>query len=300
MKILLTTTAILTASTAMADGVNYGRLSYDFTRFENDDNELDLGLFQGAIEYQVSEFLLFGDLNTLSLDNDGIEADLTTVKAGAGYILSPEALIGAGILRTSVEDEDFDGFEVFGQYQTAQFGVGLNISVPDTDFDDETVTQFFGEYAVAPGIDLGVSLASYSEFDGTDYKLSGDYAQGPIAARAFLTGNTDADRSVFGLRGSYAFSDQIRAAAAFDTLSDDENDIEANFFSLGGGYKITEGVWVDADYGVLSVDDQDEVDRLQLAVTFETGNRTRIDDRFGQDATDDNQSGLGTLLSASF
>ena len=296
MKILLATTAILTASTAMADGINYGRLSYDFTRFEQGDAELDLGLFQGAIEYQVSEFLLFGDLNSTSVDNGGSTGDVTNVELGAGYMLSPEALIGAGLRRASVEDEDVDGFEVFGQYQTAQFGVGLNITVPNTDLDDETVTQFFGEYAVAPGIDLGVALASYSEFDGTDYKLSADYAQGPIEARAFLIGNTDADGSLFGLRGSYAFTDQIRASGAFDTFTDADDD-EGSFFSVGGGYKVTDGVWVDANYGVLSFDGAEDFDRLQLAVTFETGNRTRIDDRFGQDATDDNQSGAGSLLS---
>lgn len=305
MKILLATTAILTASTAMADGVNYGRLSYDFSRFEQGSNEAELGLLQGAIEYEISQFLLFGELTNQSAENGG-SLDITTLKAGAGYILSPEALIGAGLIRNSYDydadgleaDGDTSGFEVFGQYQTAQFGVGLNISVPDTDFDDQTQTQFFGEYAVAPGIDLGLWLASDSEVDGTTYKFSADYAQDAIIARGYLLGDTDVDAGIFGARGSYAFTDQIRAAATFETTYGDDADI--NFVAIGGGYKITDGVWFDADYGVVSGDDiGSDIDRLQAAITFETGTRTRIDDRFAQDAINDDQAGLGSFLAIS-
>ncbi|MEL6841257.1 MAG: hypothetical protein AAFP85_18380, partial [Pseudomonadota bacterium] len=66
MKQLLATSALaaLLASPAFAEGVNYTRLSYDFTRYTNDDIDFDLdsNLLQGGVEYTLGQVLLSADI----------------------------------------------------------------------------------------------------------------------------------------------------------------------------------------------------------------------------------------------
>ncbi|MFG5380637.1 hypothetical protein [Yoonia sp. R2-816] len=301
MRRSLTMTAIaaLCAGPAFADGVNYARLSYDFTKFDADSVETELGLLQGGIEYQTGQFLFTGDALNITADVDagGVGDSDTSSSAyaiAAGYMFTPEVLAGAGVLIADEEGdaEDTEGFELFGQYQTAEFGVGLNVAKFDAD-EDNVTTSLYGEFVATPGVTLAGFVITESEFDGSDFNLSADYEDGAIAVRAFYNDSTEDDEGVFGVRGHYEFTPQLRASASYATnLGDDLPD--GSVFAIGGGYQIVDGLWVDANYGIVDSDEvSGDIDRIQASLTYELGDRKRIDRRLEQDAIDDLQVGAG-------
>lgn len=295
MKFLLTTTAIISASVAAADGINYGRLSYDYTNFSDGTNDVDISVLQGSVEYQVSQFQVYADLTSTAVDNGG-SFDFQEYAFGAGYLATPEVLLGAGILGFSTDGFDSNGYELFGQYQTAQFGLGLNVSVPDADFDDETLTQAFGEFTATPAVKLGVALEKYSEEDATLYTLSADYDEGPITARTYINSDSETDGGIFGVRGSYEITQTFRASVSYNTTYGDDL-FDISFMGIGGGYRIADGVWFDADFGQISSDlGPEDIDRIQATITLETGEQTRIDRRFLQDSVDDIQAGFASVF----
>lgn len=292
-SITMTAVAALMAAPAFADGVNYARLSYDYSYYEDDSDDLDLGLLQGSVEYEVSQFLLSAEVLNFSRDGDNVE---TFYSASGAYIFTPEALAGIGVFGSNPEVGDStSGFEVFGQYETPQFGAAINVSQADTD-EDNITTTLYGEAAVAPGVKLGASLSTQSEFDGTGYSLIAEYDEGPIFGRATIDSNSEDDGGLFGVRASYDITPQIRAAAAYQTSYGDDF-VDLSVFAIGGGYQVVEGLWVDASFGVIDGDVfADEVNHVQASVTYELGTQKRIDDRFQQAALDDIQAGLGLLF----
>lgn len=287
----MTAFAALMAAPAFADGVTYGRLSYDFSNYDNDAGaEFDFRFLQGDVEYEISQFLLSGQILNFAAEGDNIG---TSYGAAAAYKFAPEALAGLGVFAF---DPDFgdttNGFEAFGQYETAQFGAAVNVAKSDVD-EDNVTTTFFGEVAAAPAVRLGASLATESEFDGTGYKLIAEYNEGPVDARTTIDGNSELEGGLFGVRGTYDITPQIRAAAVYQTTFGDDF-AEQDVIAFGGGYQLVEGLWFDASYGVIDGEFfADDVTHLQASLTFETGSRQRLDSRFSQDAIDDAQAGFG-------
>lgn len=290
----LTTTALvaLIAAPAAAEGVDYARLSFDYRSFDGDTVDTDNSILQGAVDYSFGQVVLFAEFETFTfMPSVGDDESRTSYNLGAGYAVTPEILVGGGIIGFSDEDDDFNGFEGFAQYQTAGLAFGVNASKFDADADNVT-TQFFGEVEATPAISFGAALSTNSEFDGTGYRLSSDFDQGPIAARVYLAGNSEQDDGIFGLRGTYEVTPDIRGGAAFNVVTGIDDDV--SFISVGAGYRVVEGLWADAYIGQFSDDafGGESVSRLSLELTYEIGERVRVDRRFFQDASDDNLAGL--------
>lgn len=288
------TTAIiaLIAGAASADGLTYGYGSFDYSNFSVDGNEADISLLQGAVEYEINQFLLTGDVDHRRI-TDGASVDFTQYSVGAAFKATPEILAGVGLLGMTGDVGDRNGFEVFGQYQTQQFGVALNVTKPNNDFDN-VITTVYGVYQATPSVTLGLSLLQQSEFDDTtNYELSAEYNEGPIDLRGYYDGFSDDDAGLLGFRGSYEVTPDIRVLADYQTLvGTSSNDINA--YRIGGGYQFAETVWVDAFYGQVSFGGPD-IDRIGLQLTFETGVRQRIDSTFNQNDLEDGQAGFQAL-----
>jgi len=282
----ITATAILalTAGAAAADGVNYARLSYDYNNFSVDSDDASIGIFQGDIEYSIDQFVLGAELEVLTTDADDDDT-FVIYDIWGGYAATPEVLVGLGLTGSDDDVEDTQGAQAFGQFVTGQFGVGIRVSKEDLD-EDNITTDVFGNYNVAPEIKLGLVLTGNSEFDGTGYIASADYDDGQIDARAFFEGNTEFDAGQFGVRGNYKVADAFRASAAFATNSGDDA-ADATAFLVGGGYEFADGAWVDLGIGQIDFEDADTVDRIEVSVSFETGDRKRLDNQFEQDRFDD-------------
>lgn len=184
------------------------------------------------------------------------------------------------------------GRQIF-QVGQRHLAAAINVAKIESD-EDNIVTTVFGEFEASPGVTLGAVVNSQSEFDGSAYTVSADYEAGQIDARSFYSSNTESDSGIFGVRGTYEVAPQFRVGAAFDTITgDDSGDFSS--FAIGGGYQITDGFWVDADFGRVDSDGTD-VDRVQIAFTFDLGEQKRIDRSFRQDAIDDAQAGVGAVF----
>lgn len=286
---------VFTALIAMpvaADGFDYARLSYDYLSFDGDLIDIGNSFLQGGVNYSFGQVLLSAEFNTFTfMPSAGDDQSTTRYFFGAGYEITPEVLLGVGVTSASGDAGDANGFESFAQYQTAGLAVGVNAWQFDTD-EDNISTRFLAEFNVTPAISFGAQLSTNSEFDGTGYWLYSEYAEGPIFARAYAQGNTEVDDGVFGLRGTYDVTPDIRASAAFSVATGVDDSI--SFVSAGAGYRIVEGVWANADIGQFSEDTFGGVDvtRVGLNLTYEMGEHVRIDRRFYQDIIDDNIAGL--------
>lgn len=287
--ITVTSIVAIAASSAAADGLNYGRYSYDYKSYSNDDEDASTGFFQVDLEYEFNNFVLDGKFMNTAFSEDAGDYDFQTTKASAAYRITPEVLAGLGA--TYITDGDFDTttYEVFGQYTNEQLGVALNITQNE---DDDTFTTLFGEYKVGSIFTLGMILGTSSLDDaGTDYIFLAEYNEGPINARSFYSSNTDAESGLFAVSADYQFSYAYRASASYMTSSGNANEVMS--FDIGAGYQITEGAWVDATIGTLDFEGGDTLNTFGIALTFETGERTRLDNRMNQDQVDH-------LLSTSF
>ena len=294
----LTAAAAILAGPAMADGINYALIGYNYTNISADGVEdLNMGDLQGAVEYEFSQFLLSADVRHVNVEVDSESSSATVYAFGAAYMLSPEALVGLEVLGVEPEDGDSTtGYGVFGQLQTAQYALGVHVSQQDSDQDNIT-TNIYGEFVTSDALTLGVQVNSESEFDGTTSYFSADYEQGAIEARTFIISNNEVDGGLFGLSASYQFSAQFRVSAAYQTLYGEDTD-DADAFSVGGGYQITDGMWIDASYGQIGGDTYiDGIEIIQASLTYELGDRKRLDRRFAQAAIDDTRAtGLVSVL----
>lgn len=293
----ITATAIvaLTAGAASAQGLNYARLSYDYNNLDDGSDDLDVGLFQGEIEYSINQFVLGANVRNLDFDGDGFDGNATFYDAWGGYTISPQALVGIGLTGVSVDDgDDFNGGELFGQYVTAQYGAAARIELDDFDEDNVRGT-LYGEYRPSQGLEFGLTIDDNTDVSGSDYKVSADYDDGAIFARAYVEGNTDDDGGIIAVRGHYNFAGAFRASAVLGTTFGDDFD-DLTSYAVGGGYQFVEGAWFDLGYGQLDFDDGDNVDRIQAVISFETGRRLRLDNQFEQDGVDDNSAVFGNLF----
>lgn len=290
----MTTTAALAllAGSAAADGISYAYLSYDYQDFSTDAlANPTVTLFQGQVEYELNQFVLGADINNTAIDSDIGTGDFQEYGFSGAYRVSPQILAGLGMQFFSEGDVDETTYEIFGQYVADPFGAAINYTFDD---DDNSITGLFGQYAVNAGIDVGAVIFTNSVDDGFDYHISGDYAQGAIDGRVFLAGNSEVDGQTFGVRGNYAFGEAFRATASYETTLG--GDFTDTALRIGGGYEVTEGVWLDASYGQLDLEDIDTVDVLRALITFEMGDRARLDNEMTQDIVEDAWFGVAPIF----
>lgn len=291
-RIILTAAATaLIAGSATAEGISYTRLSYDYQTHTGALEDPTLSFFQGAIDYELNEFVLGASFDNTSISDDLGDADFQDIGLWGAYVVSPEILGGAGFLQRSGDVGNSSAFELFGQYVTDSFGVAANYTSLE---DNESQTALFAEYGLNESLVLGAIIVSDSQFDGTAYQISADYDADSISGRAFVTGDTDVDGNVFGLRGFYAFGEGFRVSAALEDISG------ANFddrtIQVGAGYSFTDGVWADASVGQVDLDGGATIDFVRLLVTYETGDRARLDSTMAQRSSDDVWFGVGPLF----
>ncbi|MDX8351587.1 hypothetical protein [Cognatiyoonia sp. IB215182] len=197
-------------------------------------------------------------------------------------------------------DGDANGAEFFGQYRTSQFGVGVNVSQFDLD-EDNVTTTLLGEVSPTPDATLAGFLQDDSEFDGTTYYGSGSLDVAPFQANGFFLGNSDTDVTLFGLGGSYGLTQQLSAQVDFASyLGDDAPDLYS--ITFGGAYEFTEGFSADLNVGYVDGDDLgiDEATVFTFALTYEFGDRQRLDNSVEQRLEDDIATGAASALTLDF
>lgn len=299
MKTPLFTASILAfiSSGALAQEITYVDLSYTFNQLETGGDEITDNRLEGMVEYTTGQILLSGDLEYRTISPGSGDVSIYDLAVGAAYMVTPQALVGAGV-RTAGSDqagtENINGWDVFAQYVEPTFGVAIAVLDTDAD-DDETLTTGYGEYTVRPGLDLGIQISKFSDADSTNFHLSADYAMGVVDLRGYYQGNSEDDTGIIGLRGHYLVSSDIRLGASYQTVvGSDATDFDA--YTINGGYQISEGVWIDALYGGLSGFGSDDIDRIEVGITFETGNQRRMDQRMDEEERQDIRAGIGALF----
>lgn len=292
-KFAMTTAATLLASTATAEELIYGDLSFDFRNYETGGAEANGLNLAADVEYKLGQWLVDGLLNYTTIDFEDVsEAEATAFGLGAGYFLSPQALIGAGFLLFDDDTSNTNVLEAYGQFVTSDFGIGIAAGGGTGDNDDIFYTAV-GNYTGINGVKLGVGLLTLDDAGNsqTNYRIAGDYDLGPIEARAYYLSTEDVNGGLFGMRGAYQFNGGFRASASFETTSGDDLG-DANAFNVGAGYAFSPTTSIDAKLGQITGDDFEDVDTYAIVINFETGSRTRLDRELLQDYAEDAREGL--------
>ncbi len=286
------------AAPAFAQELTFGSAGLNYSSISDDTEDFSTTVFNGEVEFSYDQFLFGAQLDAQSLDTFGDDATFTNLEAFVGYSPLPELLLGASITNLNIDagftDETLSGYELLAQYRTPTFGGAIVYSVPDSDEEDFDVTTYYAEVEVVPGMTLGAVVDDFSEFDENIYNVSADYAQGPIAVRGYYTGVTGEDLAVYGVRGSYDFGMGFSATGSIGGFEEFLAD-EATIISIGAGYAFYEGLSIDASVGRLSID-SDDLDVLQIGLTYEFGAPTRLDTKMTNAIREDRQNGLNTLL----
>jgi len=296
---LKSTTAILAiviaAGPAFAQELVFGSAGFEYTNLTDGTDDLDVRVLDGEVEFAYGQFMFGAQLANQNFSFSGSPDETVTGFRGYGaYAIMPEVLVGAGLNTVDYDGDDISGYEVFGQYQTAQFGVGLTYIVPDNDDDDFSITTLVGEAEVTPGVTVGAAYEDYSEIDESFYYLSAEYQDGPVFVRGYYTSITDVDGSLFGVRGSYDVTDMIHVSADLQK-GDDFFGGDLTAFAVGAGYEFTEGFTVDASVGRLDGEGQ-EIDLIQVGITYELGQRARLDSKVFDAVREDRARGIGAII----
>lgn len=282
---------------AFAQEVTYGSFNLDYSNISPEDGGADdITTFdlEGEGEYTNGQFLIgAGIANDKFEVEDDFEFTVRTLNVYAGYAITPEALVGAGFTSIDIDDADdnLNGFDIFGQYQTGAFGVAVNYSRPDEDFDDFEITTFYAQAEVAPGVTLGGIVESVSDIDEKGYLLSAEYDAGQFFGRGYYASATEQDFAIFGARGAYRFDQAISLTAGFESTSGDDF-FDYTSLSVGGEYAFAPGVAVSARYTKIDADEGGSGDIFALGLTYEFGARQRLDQNMADAAFDDLETGI--------
>ncbi|WP_394177072.1 hypothetical protein [Yoonia maritima] len=295
----LTSTFALAANAVAAEGLTYAGLNSDFTHFTkaNDDTAI-AGILHGAVEFEFSGFILNGDFVGTAFDAEvnAFDTESQQIFLSAGYRLMPEILVGAGFGVVSGDDYEETLYEAYGQYDSGDFGVGVNVIINE---NDDSFTSLYSELNTGNIFNVGgvVTVSSIEDY-GTDYYLSAGFDDRGSFALAYFTGNTEIDSTLFGLHGGYQVNPQTRVIGGYLTnVGKDSSDVFA--FAAGAGYQVADGAWLDATIGGVDLEGSQLINTFGVAFTFESGERTRIDRRMSADHSDSLMStGYGSLLFA--
>ncbi|WP_341365939.1 hypothetical protein [Yoonia sp. BS5-3] len=291
-RIVLTAAAFaVLASAASSEGISYTRLSYDYQAHTGEFGDPTLGFFQGAIDYERDQYVFGAIFDNTSVSSDVGDGSFSDLGIWGGYVVTPEILAGAGLINRSGDTDESTSYELFGQYVTSAYGAAINYTLLE---DDESQTALFGRYGLSDGFEVGGLFVSNSASEGSVYQLHANFDAGAVDARAFVTGNTEIDGNVFGLRGNYTFGEEFRAGGAFETFVGAEfND---RTIQISGGYSFLDDLWIDGSVGQIDLDEGATVDFVRVLLTYETGDRARLDATIAQDSSDDFWSGVSPLF----
>ncbi len=295
MKTLTLTAVIaLTTAPAFAQELTFGSGSLDRGTFDTDGDSATALSIEGDVEFTYNQFVFGASAKVQANDQGFGDESISNYGAFAGYMPTADVLVGAGLTGIAIEGgETYNGYEVFGQYDNGQYGVAIVHEKPTTDNDDFSVTTVYGRAALSPDVTLAGAVETISDEDENVYYLSADYAAGPIAARAYYHGITGVDVAIYGASGRYDFgqgwfgsADLQQAEGYFG------NDI--TLYAIGGGYRISDSTLIDASFGQ-ATSSGDEANVLRLGLTFETGNRKRLDGALSDAFRGDLSKGIGML-----
>lgn len=296
-KIFTASILALISSGAVAQEITFVDLSYTFNQLESGGDSISDNRIEGTVEYTTGQFVLSGDLEYRNLSQGSVDGSLYSLNAGAAYMVTPQALVGAGLSTVGFDDgasESFNGWDVFAQYVEPTFGVAISVVDEDAD-DDERLTTVYGEYTVTPGLDVGLQLAQFTDQDSTTIFLNADYATDDFDVRGYYQTDSEDDTGILGVRGHYLVTSDVRVGASYQTIvGSDTTDLDA--YAVSGGYQIAEGVWIDALYGGISGFGPDDIDRAQVSISYETGRQIRMDQRMEEEERKDLRSGIGALF----
>ncbi|WP_108815901.1 hypothetical protein [Loktanella sp. Alg231-35] len=293
---LLTTTAVIAAITvpAAAQQLTYGNVEFEISRLDADGDEITSKVLESDVEFSANQFLFGAEVKNQSLELGGSDATITNYNAFGAYRVVPEFMIGAGLNGIDLDGSDVNGYEVFAQYTTPQFGVAVNYNNPDSDDDDFTLTTGYIEGQIATTVTLGAVIESFNDVDNKYYALTAEYDDGPIFARAYYNAITDVDGGLFGVRGAYGVTDTVDVIASLERGSEDFfGDLTA--YSIGADYMISEGFSVDGSIGQLEFESS-SAQFVQLGVTYEVGERMRLDRKVNDALREDRSKGIGSLF----
>jgi hypothetical protein len=287
------------AAPAFAQELSYGALDLEYTTFSPDNGGDDVTGFdlQGEGEVTFDQFVFGAGISNDKIDfGSGAEFTVRILDAYAGYEITPDILLGAGFANTTVDfflgEEDFNGYDLFGQYQTGAFGVAINYNRPNDEFDELEITTLFAEGEVAPGVTVGSIIESFSEVDETTYFLSAEYDAGQIFGRAYYTSGSDVEFAVYGVRGAYRFDDAISINGGVEALSGDDFIGEYTALSIGGAYAFAPGIAATARYTSIDADFGGETDAFAVGLSYEMGASKRLDRNMLDDAKTDLETGI--------
>ncbi|WP_333714742.1 hypothetical protein [Yoonia sp.] len=297
MKTTLTlTTAIavaMLAGQASAQDLSYATGNLNGAMIQTDSDEFQSLTLSGAVELTYNQFLFgaSGAYQTLDL---GSQETFANYDGFVAYMPTAQLMVGAGLTGLTIDgSESYSGYEAFAQYRTGSFGTAILHERPLGNDDDFTVTTFYGEGSVTPEITIGGVVETVSDLDETVYYVSADYAAGPIFGRAYHVGISGVDATVFGARGSYDVNPNFFVSADLQLLDGFFGD-NTTIYSLGGGYRISDSATIDAAFGQFITDSTDAT-MMRIGLTFEMGERKRLDTRMRNAIRTDFANGLGIL-----
>lgn len=255
--------AALTSTSALADGLSYGKaaLSY-YTDGDSDATRLD-----GTLDYAIGEV-------TLSVTGGGVFSDgdnFTTVSARAGYSFGAVTpYLSYGVFDFDSGSDDFFGLGI--DYIGANFGAALEyVTINDAD-----VYHLMGYFDVGQSQVYG----NLSDLDGTNlYTLGVDYNPGKFdLSAATMWNESGLDDGYTALGISYDF---VRFSLNGQVLTGNTNFLNEGEYSLGVGYNLTERTSIDISYADgFGNGGSDGIFGLKLTYEF-GGERARVADRIG-------------------
>ena len=279
----------LCAGQAMAQELTYaaGGIELEQYRQSGSGDELSITALSGEAELTFGNIFASFYASNYSMD-DGPFDSLSEVSGSVGYMITPDVLVGAGLYYlTDGDGNDADGFEVFGQYETGQFGVAVRYLQPNTDESDFYFTQFMASAAVTPETEVFGVYESYGDTGEGTYYLGADYDAGSYFAGGYYAAYSEADFAFFGVDGGYRFNDQITASLGFQTIVGDSS-IDYQAYKVGGSYEFIDGLSADAHFSMFGGDSGfEDVTAFGLSLTYEMGEQKRLDQRLFSDAKDD-------------
>lgn len=300
---LFSTTALvcLASLPANAQELTFATGGLEYSSFdEGSGDDLTSTNVFGAVEGSFDQFYLGAEVNTVDFE----EVQYLTYGLSVGYFVAPGALVGASLVGLS---ETFNsntftasGYEVFGQYETGQFGLAVNYSVPYASEDfDLSILQLFAVAEVMPGFEVGAMRESYDEEGQPDYSvhyINAQYETGAITVRGYHLRDSNNDGGFWGANGSYELGNGLSVMGSAETATGEIfGDADYFAYAAGAGYEVAPGIEVSGRIGRITIDET-ELSSMGLELTYVLGERARLDRTFLNEARKDLQSGYSGIF----
>lgn len=196
MKLIIATTTLMIGATgAMAQGFTGGSVSVENTTFPDVD-ELGTTTFEGSGEFAVGGGVsVAADISVQAFEN--IDENATAFAVHGIYAISPDVKAGLFIGRESIEDLDVDNYGGEIAYTSGPVEVQGYLGVADIENTDVTLFGVSGGYSFGNGFSV-IGGFDRSDFDDEDFTVStieigAEYALGNGAEFYAKTGQFQID-----------------------------------------------------------------------------------------------------------